>query len=247
MKERFKNYFAELLGTMFLVLFGCGTAMAVGTSAKQGSGYIITALSFGLVLVALAYSICKKSGCHINPAVSLAMLMLGKLKFGDFIGYVIAQFAGSFAACGLLTAIFYGHTGRYGANIYYDDNPWISLLIEVLLTFVFVCVVVVTSQSKENSHLSGLLSGMALTLVHMLGIHLTGTSVNPARSLAPAVFAGETAISECWVFIVSPLLGAVLAVIVCNLLILPKKQLINEDEQKETEAEKKEDVTKNIE
>ncbi len=247
MKERFNNYFAELLGTMFLVLFGCGTAMAVGTSAKQGSGYIITALSFGLVLVALAYSICKKSGCHINPAVSLAMLMLGKLKFGDFIGYVIAQFAGSFAACGLLTAIFYGHTGRYGANIYYDDNPWISLLIEVLLTFVFVCVVVVTSQSKENSHLSGLLSGIALTLVHLFGIHLTGTSVNPARSLAPAVFAGETALSECWVFIVSPLIGAALAVLVCKLLILPNNKIKSHEAPKESEALTKEGETESIE
>lgn len=247
MKERFKNYFAELLGTMFLVLFGCGTAMAVGTSAKQGSGYIITALSFGLVLVALAYSICKKSGCHINPSVSLAMLMIGKLRIGDFIGYAIAQFAGSFAACGLLTAIFYGHTGRYGANMFYDDNPWISLLIEVLLTFIFVCVVVVTSQSDAYSHLSGILSGIALTLVHLFGIHLTGTSVNPARSLAPAVFAGETALSECWVFIVSPLLGAALAAAACKLLILPKKKSTADEEVKKEETKIPEEYIENIE
>ena len=117
MKNRFKNYFAEFLGTMCLVLFGCGTSMAVGINAKQGSGYILTAVAFGLVLAVMSYSICKKSGCHVNPAVSLAMLVLRKLRLVDFFGYIVAQFAGSFLACGLLFAIFYGHTGKYGANV----------------------------------------------------------------------------------------------------------------------------------
>lgn len=242
MKERFKNYFAEFLGTMLLVLFGCGTAMAVGTSAKQGSGYLITALAFGLCFIALAYSICKRSGCHVNPAVSLAMLVLGKIKVWDFIGYVIAQFAGSFAACGLLTAIFYGHTGRYFANTFYDANPWISLLIEIILTFVLVSVFISTSTQEQYSKLSGVLTGLCLTLVNLFGIQLTGASVNPARSLATAVFAGETALSECWVFIVAPLIGAVLAALVYKLLMLPstsasKTEELPQNEEMHTENE----------
>lgn len=238
MKQRFKNYFAELLGTMFLVMFGCGTAMSVGISAKQSSGYILTAFAFGLTLMVLGYSICKKSGCHINPAVSFAMFLVGKLKFGDFFGYIIAQFAGAFAACGILAGLFYGHPGVYGANTYYDDNPWLSLLVEVLLTLVFVSVVIVSSFSKDYEYFAGVFSGLALTLVHIVGIQFTGTSVNPARSLAPAIFAGGEAISECWVFIAGPCIGAVLAVIVCKLLVLPPK----EKKMKQVEENLPEDI-----
>lgn len=241
MKERFKRYFAEFFGTMFLVLFGCGTAMAVGTNAKQGSGYILTALAFGLVLMVLSYSICKKSGCHVNPAVSLAMLMLGELKIGDFFGYVVAQIGGSFGACGLLTVIFFGHTSSYGANVYYDDEPWVSLLIEVILTVLFVSAVIIASQTKEHRNISGIISGTALILVHIMGIQLTGTSVNPARSLAPAVFAGGRALSESWVFIVAPLVGAVIAVFLCKWLVLEKDDDIKEDEEETAEENVTED------
>ena len=243
MKNRFKNYFAEFLGTAFLVLFGCGTALAVGINAKQGSGYILTAIAFGLILTVMSYSICKKSGCHVNPAVSLAMLIFKKIRLSDFFGYIIAQFSGSFFACGLLFAIFYGHTSNYGANVFYDDNPWISMLIEVILTVVFVVTVLSSSLDEKYSDKGGIISGLALTLVHVMGIQLTGTSVNPARSLAPAIFAGGQALDECWVFIVSPFIGALLAALIYKLIIAespPKKKKKNKNKNEDTvETEQK--------
>ncbi len=215
MKLRFKKYFSEFLGTMMLVIFGCGASIAVGTDYKNGVGYLLTALAFGLALTALFYGLSKISGCHLNPAVSLSMLISKRIDIFDFLGYMIAQFAGAFAACGIMTYMFWGHTGNYGANVFYDNDPFNSILIEVLLTMVFVCVVLSTSKNEPKA--SGALQGLALTLVHVFGIQLTGTSVNPARSLAPAVFAGEEALSEVWVFILAPFIGAALAALLFDL------------------------------
>ncbi len=212
-----KKYLAEFLGTLVLVVLACGTAVAVGCDAASGSGYLLTALAFGLVIVAMAYSIGNVSGCHINPAVSIAMLVSGKMSVKDFIGYVIAQFAGAIAGAAILGAIF-GMDCGFGANGLYEGSVMKSLLIEVILTFVFVLAILGVTSKVKNGAVSGIVIGLTLTLVHILGIALTGTSVNPARSFGPALFAGGEALSCVWVFIVAPLVGGVLAALVYRFL-----------------------------
>ncbi len=204
-----KKFFAEFIGTFVLTAFGCGTAVVAQCSTDNYAGYLITALAFGLSIVAMAYSIGNVSGCHINPAVSLGVLINGGMNGAEFIKYVIAQCLGGLAAGGFLTFLFSPDTGL-GSNGLYKGNAGTSIVIEIVLTFVFVlCVLGVTSKA-EFSKVAGLVIGGALTFVHLFGIGLTGTSVNPARSLV-AVFAGGSALSCLWVFIVAPLIGAVLA------------------------------------
>lgn len=220
-----KKYVAELIGTAVLVFMGCGTAMLVGCDAVSGSGYLLTALAFGLSIVAMAYSIGNISGCHVNPAVSLAVLLSGGMTVKDFCGYVIAQIIGAFVGSGLLAAIFTtgfvpDMTGGFGANGLAGVNGSIvaGLLTEVILTFIFVLAILgVTSKKASHGSFGGLVIGLTLTFVHIVGIGLTGTSVNPARSIAPAVFAainGNPApLSSLWIFIVAPLIGAALSAV----------------------------------
>ena len=217
-----KKYIAEFIGTFVLVLFACGTAVAVGCDAASGSGYLLTALAFGLVIVAMAYSIGNISGCHINPAVSIAMLVSGKLSLRDFIGYIVAQVAGAIAGAAVLLPIFGADCG-FGANGLYQGNIGLSILIEIILTFVFVIAILGVTSKTENSAVAGLVIGLTLTLVHILGIALTGTSVNPARSIGSAVFAGGEALKNVWVFIVAPLAGGALAAIVYKFLSKEEK------------------------
>jgi aquaporin Z len=225
-----KKYIAEFIGTMVLVIMGCGTAMLVGCDAANGGGYILTALAFGLTIVGMAYCIGNISGCHINPAVSLGVLISGGMNLNDFIGYVIAQCLGAFAGSGILAAIFsLGNvtdlTGGYGSNGLSGVNGSgiAGLLVEIILTFIFVMTILgVTSKKANHGSFGGLIIGLTLTLVHILGIGLTGTSVNPARSLGPAIvaaFSGNTTpLSTLWVFIVGPCIGAALAAVVYNFL-----------------------------
>ncbi len=216
-----KKYVAEFIGTFVLVLFACGTAVVVGCNSNFGTGYLLTALAFGLVIVAMAYSIGNISGCHINPAVSIAMLVSGKMSVKDFIGYVIAQFAGAIAGAAVLMALTkekVNDVWQLGQNALYNDNIPLSLVVEIILTFVFVITILGVTSKKENSAVSGIVIGLTLTLVHIFGIHFTGTSVNPARSFGPALFAGGKALSNVWVFIVAPLIGGVLAALVYDLL-----------------------------
>lgn len=208
----FKKYLAEFIGTFVLVFFACGTAAVVGCSAENGTGYLLTALAFGLVIVAMAYSIGNVSGCHINPAVSIAMLLTKKLSLKDFFGYVIAQFAGATAGAALLM-LFVGKDSGLGANALYQGNIGLSLLIEVILTFVFVFAILGVTSKTENGAVAGIVIGLSLTLVHILGISFTGTSVNPARSFGPALLMGGDALKCVWVFIAAPLAGGVLAAI----------------------------------
>ena len=209
----FKKYIAEFIGTLVLVAFGCGTAVAVGCDAEFGGGYILTALAFGLVIVAMAYSIGNISGCHINPAVSIAMLISKKLSGKDFVGYIVSQCLGAVAGAAILGCIF-GFDCGFGANGLYRDSYGASLIIEIILTFGFVIAIMGVTSKVENGTVAGLVIGLSLTLVHILGISLTGTSVNPARSLGPALFAGGAAFSSLWVFIVGPLIGGALAALV---------------------------------
>ena len=218
-----KKYIAEAIGTAVLVILGCGTAMLVGCDAASGGGYILTALAFGLTIVAMAYSIGNISGCHINPAVSLGVMLTGGMSLSDFLGYVIAQCVGAICGSAVLAAIFgLGHvtdkTGGFGANglAGVGGNVLAGLLVEIVLTFIFViCILGVTSKRAKHGSFGGLVIGLALVGVHILGIGLTGTSVNPARSFGPALVAmlnGNAApIGQLWVFIAGPLVGSALA------------------------------------
>ena len=228
--QSMKKYVAEFIGTMTLVLIGCGTAMLVGCNAAQGCGYILTALAFGLVIVGMAYCVGNISGCHINPAVSLGVFINGGMSVSDFIGYVISQCLGAFAGTGILALIFNlgeveDKTGAYGANglAGVNGNVTAGIIVEVVLTFIFVLTILgVTSKKAGHGSFGGVVIGFTLTLVHILGIGLTGTSVNPARSIAPAVVDAMTndtgAINDLWVFIVAPLVGAALAAVVYKFL-----------------------------
>ena len=210
-----KKYVAEFIGTFVLVFFACGTAAVVGCDTD--GGYLMTALAFGLVIVAMAYSIGNVSGCHINPAVSIAMLISKKLSFKDFVGYVVAQFAGAIAGAAALMA-FVGKESGLGTNALFEDSVVKSLTIEIILTFVFVIAILGVTSKASNGSVAGIVIGLSLTLVHILGISFTGTSVNPARSFGPALFVGGDALSNVWVFIVAPLIGGALAAIVYGFL-----------------------------
>ena len=213
-----KKYIAELIGTFVLTFMGCGTAMLVGCDAASGSGYLLTALAFGLSIVAMAYSIGNISGCHINPAVSLAMLIKGDLEMKDFIGYVVAQCLGGIAGSAVLL-LFLGKDCGFGANgLVGGTSIWLSLGIEIVLTCVFVFTILGVTSKESFGNAAGLVIGLTLTLVHILGIAFTGTSVNPARSFGPALFAGGDALKNVWVFIVAPLIGAAIAAIAHKIL-----------------------------
>ncbi len=200
-----KKLVCEFVGTMMLVLLACGVAVATDVH------YLGTALAFGLVIVAMAYSIGNVSGCHINPAVSLGMVMTGRMTWKEFFEYVIAQILGAIAGAAILGVILRSY-GALGANSYGGSvTVWIALLVEVILTFVFVTTILGVTDKKENGHATGIIIGLTLVLVHLFGIPFTGTSVNPARSIGPALLQGGTALSQLWVFILAPLVGAALA------------------------------------
>lgn len=223
-----KKLIAEFIGTMVLVIMGCGTAMLVGCDAAAGCGYLLTALAFGLVIVGMAYCVGNISGCHINPAVSYAVFISGGMKANELAGYVISQILGALAGAGILAAIFglggvTDMTGAFGSNglAGVNGSTTAGLIVEIVLTFIFVLTILgVTSKKANHGSFGGLIIGLTLTLVHILGIGLTGTSVNPARSIGPAIvaaIAGNTApISSLWVFIVGPLIGAAVAAAVYN-------------------------------
>jgi aquaporin Z len=225
-----RKYIAEFIGTCVLVTLGCGTAMLVGCDAASGSGYLLTALAFGLSIVAMAYCIGNISGCHINPAVSLGVFLSGRMEAKEFGCYVVAQILGGLLGAALLVGIFstgnvVDMTGGLGSNGLAGVNGSVvaGLLVEVLLTFIFVLTILgVTSSKFQHGSFGGLIIGLTLTFVHIFGIGLTGTSVNPARSIGPAVFAAvggnPDPLSCLWVFIVAPLVGAALAAVVYKFL-----------------------------
>ena len=216
-----KKYVAECIGTFVLVLFGCGSAAIAGGTL----GTLGIAFAFGLSIVAMAYVIGDISGCHINPAVSFAMFLSKRMDGKDFVCYVIAQIVGAIAASAILMLIInvstlgpvsetgLGQNG-FGANSAVGLNMAGAVIVEVILTFVFVFTILGVTSNEKTSHLGGLVIGLTLAFVHIMGIPLTGTSVNPARSIGPALFAGGEALSQLWVFIVAPLIGAAIAALV---------------------------------
>ena len=209
-----KKYLAELIGTFVLTFVGCGVAAMTGCNGAECDGaYVATALAFGLTIVAMAYSIGNVSGCHINPAVSLGVLLNKGMSAKDFVGYVIAQCCGAIIAGALLMTLI-GTDKGLGCNALYDGNVAKSLLIEGVLTFVFVLSILGVTSKPEFGKVAGLVIGGSLTLVHLMGIAFTGTSVNPARSLGPALMLKGDALSCVWVFWAGPLVGAAVAAIV---------------------------------
>lgn len=215
-----KKYIAEAIGTAVLVAFGCGAALVHGMpDGPSGTGILGIAFAFGLCIVAMAYSIGNVSGCHINPAVSLAMLIRKKMDTKDFIGYVVAQIVGAIAGAGLLYAIVgpkIFNAGGGGCNCYGDISTaglgaGQAFLAEVVLTFCFLMAIIGVTSKAEYASVAGLVIGLSLTLVHIFGIPLTGTSVNPARSIGPALFMGGDYLKQLWVFIIAPLVGSALA------------------------------------
>ena len=208
-----KKYISEFIGTLVLVLFGCGIAVV------SGGNLVATALAFGLAIVAEAYVIGPISGCHVNPAVSLAMVINKKMTKEDFAWYVVFQVLGAIAGTTILFTILSNTdlgTASLGANYYGELSAVNTTLIgaiitEVVLTCVFVYTILGVTSEKSYAPIAGIVIGLTLTFVHLIGIPLTGTSVNPARSLAPAIFQGGDALSQVWVFILAPLTGAILA------------------------------------
>lgn len=205
----FKKLLAEMIGTMMLVLIGCGTAaMTHVNGAEINAAYILTALAFGGAIFCIAYSVGKISGGHVNPAVSIGMYVDGRMTLKEMIGYICAQIVGAIIGAGLV-GVMAGFDSGLGANGLAKGSVGLSLLVEILLTFIFV--IAVLGSTSEGSDNAGIVIAFALTAVHLLGISLTGTSVNPARSIGPALFAGGAALANLWVFIVGPSIGGILA------------------------------------
>ena len=212
-----KKYVAEVIGTAVLVFMGCGSAVFLG--CDTAGGHMAVAFAFGLSIVAMAYVIGGVSGCHINPAVSLAVFLDKRISGADFCAYVISQIIGGVIGAALLKAVsvFAGidHTGGLGSNLVAGaGGAGAAFLVEVILTFIFLLTILGVTADATKGSVAGIVIGLTLTFVHIVGIPLTGTSVNPARSIGPALFAGGKALTDLWVFILAPLVGAALAVLV---------------------------------
>jgi aquaporin Z len=227
-----KKYIAELIGTMVLVLAGCGSAVIVGLATSYlgyNLGYIGIALVFGIAVLAMVYAIGGVSGCHINPAITISMLVAGKISVRDTVFYIVFQCIGAIIGAGILYAILIGNPSyslaKYGlgTNGFGIASPtgfsFASVfLAEVVFTFLFVLVIHGSTHERAPNSFAGISIGLTLTLIHLVSIPIDGTSVNPARSLGPALFAGSiapyTALSQLWVFWVAPIIGGIIAAVV---------------------------------
>lgn len=222
-----KKLLAELIGTFSLVLFGCGAAVVSGvsTSGPSGIGLLGISFAFGLAVVAMAYTIGGISGCHINPAITISMLVAGKIKSGEAIQYILGQLTGATLAAGVLYIIQKGSPGFPMGEWALGSNGWgegylggynmtSAFITEAVLTFLFLFVIFGTTSKWGNGTMAGLAIGLTLVLIHLVAIPVTGTSVNPARSFGPAVFAQGKALTQLWLFIVAPVVGGVAAALV---------------------------------
>lgn len=222
-----KKYAAEFVGTFSLVLFGCGSAVIAGITGTgpSGIGLLGIAIAFGFSVVAMAYTIGGISGCHINPAVTIGVLTAGKMEVKDAIGYIIAQCLGGIAAAAVLYLIVSGRPGFVLGEWGLGSNGWgegynggyntlSAFIIEAVMTFLFIFVILGTTSKFGNGAMAGLAIGVTLMLIHLVTIPVTGTSVNPARSLGPAIFAGGKALAQLWLFFVAPIVGAIAAALV---------------------------------
>ena len=209
-----KKYLAEMVGTMVLVLMGCGSAVFFGCTAP--AEVLAVAFVFGLSVVGMAYCIGGISGCHINPAITLGVWLSGRMNGKDALGYMAFQVVGAIIGAALIYVLTstggFGATTATGANAFGEGEMLQAFLAEVIFTFVFVLVVLGTTDSEKGAgNLAGLAIGLTLVLVHIVCIPITGTSVNPARSIGPALFEGGLALKQLWLFIVAPFVGAALS------------------------------------
>ncbi len=225
-----KKYAAEFIGTFSLVLFGCGSAViaAISATGPMGIGLLGIAIAFGFAVVAMAYAIGGISGCHINPAVTIGVLTAGKMTGKDAIGYIIAQCLGAILGAAVLYLIAVGRPGftmpewglganGWGQGYLGNYNILSAFVIEAVMTFLFIFVILGTTSKFGNSAMAGLAIGVTLMLIHLVTIPVTGTSVNPARSLGPALFSGGKALAQLWLFIIAPIIGAIIAALVWKL------------------------------
>lgn len=219
-----KKYAAEFIGTFSLVFIGCGSAVISGVTnvGPSGSGILGIAIAFGFTVAVMAYAIGGISGCHVNPAVTIGVLTAGRMTVKEAIGYIIAQCLGAILGAGVLYLIVSGRPGFTLGEWGLGSNGWgegylgqysllSALVTELVMTFLFLFVILSTTSKKGSSVMTGLAIGITLMLIHIVAIPITGTSVNPARSLGPAIFAGGKALSQLWLFIFAPIIGAVLA------------------------------------
>jgi aquaporin Z len=222
-----QKYLAELIGTFILVFFGCGAAVVAGASL----GVLGIAFAFGLAVLVMVYAIGPVSGCYINPAITIAMLVNGKIPSKDAIIYIIVQCIGAIIASVLLLAIMTGNPAYsltadgLGQNGYGIASPGgysmvSGFIAEIVLTFVFLIVIFGATSKAAPAGFAGIAIGLSLTRIHIVGIMITGTSANPARSLGPAIVVGGTALAQLWLFIIAPVIGAVLAALVWKYLFL---------------------------
>ncbi len=234
--KSYSKYLAEMIGTMVLVLMGCGSAVIAGADGTTGVGLLGISFAFGLSVVAMAYAIGHISGCHINPAISISMLVAGKLSVADTIGYVVSQCIGAIIGTGILYLIVSNAMGGYEMKEWaLGSNGWgegylgqysitAAFVAEVIFTFIFLLTIFgATSGNNINGGFAGLAIGLCLVLIHIVGIKVTGVSVNPARSLGPAIFAGGNALSQVWLFWVAPIVGGILAALVHKFVLEPQK------------------------
>jgi aquaporin Z len=233
-----RKLIAEVVGTFFLVFFGVGVAtLSFGfdlTGPSVSAGVVATALTFGLVLLALAYALGPISGCHVNPAVTMGFLVSGRLSFNDAVGYWVAQFVGGIGGALALWGVVSGSpvysrskvglgADGFGNRSMIHLDATGAFVAEGILTLLFVFVVLAATSKLAAPGFGGLAIGLALTVVHLIGIPLTGTSVNPARSLGPAIIVGHSALSQLWLFIVAPLVGGAVAALLYKYFFAEEK------------------------
>ena len=226
-----KKLVAEFIGTMWLVLGGCGSAVLAAGYPELGIGFVGVAMAFGLTVLTMAYAIGHISGCHLNPAVTIGLTVGGRFDKKDVVPYIIAQVLGGILGAGILYLIASGKAGfelgGFAANGYGEHSPdgynmVSALVIEVVMTFMFLMIILGATHSKAPKGFGGLAIGLGLTLIHLITIPVTNTSVNPARSTSQALFVGDWALGQLWLFWVAPIVGAIIAGVVYK-FISPEK------------------------
>ncbi len=227
-----KKLVAEFIGTLWLVLGGCGSAVLAAAYPELGIGFVGVAIAFGLTVLTMAYAIGHISGAHLNPAVSFGLWSGGRFEIKDLLPYIVAQILGAIAGAAILYVIASGKTGfeigGFAANGYGEHSPGgysmlAAFVTEVVMTFMFLIIILGATHSKAAKGFAGIAIGLGLTLIHLISIPVTNTSVNPARSISQAIFAGGWAIEQLWLFIIAPIIGAVLAGLVYK-MISPEKE-----------------------
>jgi aquaporin Z len=227
-----KKLVAEFIGTLWLVLGGCGSAVLAAGYPELGIGFAGVAIAFGLTVLTMVYAIGHISGCHLNPAVSVGLWIGGRFDAKDLIPYIIAQVLGGIAGAGILYMIVTGKSGAeiggFAANGFGEHSPdgygmLSALITEIVMTFMFLIVILGATHPKAPKGFAGIAIGLALTLIHLISIPVTNTSVNPARSTSQAIFVGDWALGQLWLFWVAPIIGAIIAGIVYKYLA-PEKE-----------------------